>query len=261
MHSGKLLYTLFKEKIVATAQKAGEKLSNLENPNVGSPLIKLQRPTLLVRVDTRSHIDFHRLNGLVARNTEEEIMSIRFSDVEAYQKYNTNKFAWGACRNMTELEFFLDNNKDHTEGAWIHMFYGDATCLSTLKIDTGISPDGLDSESEQLVLKDLPFKHWLASTCPQYRSKFLDGGMVPNAMVEFNKDLPRTLRRQDLATERNTLRWLLMNNSEEIFSDLCQHLYTGMSSEGLDRRFEHDTAIVDAIEYFLRMSHSTEPKM
>lgn len=260
MYSGKF-YTIFKQTVVDKTQRIGKGLSNLSNPKVGAPLINLQQPKLLVRVDGRSPIDFQQQGGLVARNTLEQILSIRFSDVERYQKFNENPFAWGACSTITELEAFLAANKTHTNNSWIHMFYGEATCLGTLKVDTGISSDGLDHEREQLVLKNLPFERWLASTCPQYRTKFLDGGSVPNAMVDFNKNLPKILRKENMATERNILNWLLVNQCEEVFADLCQHLYTDSTPASLTRRFEDDITLINAIEYFTKTSESQQFKM
>lgn len=260
MYTGKLV-KFFKQKVTEKAQQMGKSLGNLSDPKVGSHIINLQHPKLLVRVDGRSHTDFHQQGGLLARNTLEQILSIRFSDVERYQKYNEKPFAWGACSTITELDQFLEDNKGHTKESWIHMFYGNATCLGSLKVHTGIDSDGFDKEREQLVIEDLPFSRWLASTCPEYRDKFQDGRLVPNAMVDFNKDLPKTLRKQDMATERNIMHWLLVNRCEETFADICQHLYANVTPVALARRFEGDATIVDAIEYFTSASSPAQPRL
>lgn len=260
MYTGKFLAQLtkhFMEKSVAIGTKVG----NLGNPKVGQPLIKLQKPKLLLRVDGRSLTEFHQQGGLTARRAIDEVLDIRFIDVEQYQKYNKNPFAWGACTTFTPLEKFIQQNKSHTQNSWIHMFYGNASCLGSLKIETGIESDGYDTEHEQLVLEHLPFNQWLASTCPAYRTKFLDGKLVPNAMAEFNKSLPKSLRKSDLATEENILNWLLLNNSEEVFAELCNNLYTGVPTQTLAMRFGGDKRIVEAIEYFQKLSGAQGHKL
>ncbi|RUR20694.1 hypothetical protein ELY21_01015 [Legionella sp. km535] len=253
MYSAKWFFHV-KQKVKDKTHEIGNTLNNLGNPRVGRPLVKLQQPKLLFRVDGRSHAMLHNQGGLIARATKDELMALRFSDVEQYQKFNENPFGWGACSSLKHLEQFIKDNRTHTIQSWIHIFYGSATCLGMLKIDTGIEADSLDIEHEQLVLEHQPLEQWLASTCPTYQSKFLDGRMVPNLMVEFNEDLPKTMRKTDFISERNILNWLLVNGSEETFAAFCQHLYTDMSSERLASRVEGDERIIGAVEYSLKMN-------
>ena len=253
MYSGKF-FAHMKQKLKVKSNELGNTLQNLGNPKVGSPLVNLQQPKLLFRVDGRSHDILHKQGGLLARSTHDELMSLRFSDVENYQKYNDKPFGWGACSSLRHLEQFMEDNKSHTAQSWIHVFFGPATCLGLLKVHTGIEADVLDKEHEQLVLSDLSLNQWLASTCPTFQTKFLDGRMVPNVMVEFNKDLPKSMRKTDFATERNILSWLLINGSEETFAAFSKHLYTGLSTERLAHRVDGDKKIIDAIGHFLGMT-------
>lgn len=260
MYSGKF-FTSLKQQATKKFLQAAEVLHNLEDPEVGAHLVNLQRPQLLVRVDGRCHINFQQQDGLIVRNHPDRIVSLRQTDVEQYQISNKNPFAWGACPTMAQLEYFLVRNEVQTAKSWIHAFYGNATCLSTLKEQANIPPNGFDKECELLVIQHISFNQWLASIDPQYRDKLLDGSSVPNAIADLNENLPRTLRKEDLDTEENMLGWLLINNSEEAFAALSRHLYTGVSSEVVSRRCNGNTWLVDAIEHTLSENNTSQFRM
>ncbi|WP_454781597.1 hypothetical protein [Legionella sp. WA2022007384] len=220
---------------------------SIGDPVVGNKIIELQRSSLLVRVDGRSLEQLFQQNGLLPRVSGMKLETLRFSHVERYQKYNEEPFAWGACSSLHDLMRFIKNNSSHTQDAWIHKFYGRATSLMVLKWETGIESEGHDDEKEELVVEHVPFAQFIASTCPKYREKFLSGGLVPNAMFEYNNSLPKSMRKSDLLTEGDVLSWLLINNCEEAFTTICQTSYSNLSQQTLKRRFEGDQKILDAI--------------
>ncbi|QMT61816.1 hypothetical protein [Legionella sp. PC997] len=223
------------------------KFFNVRNPVVGPKIVGLQCPSLLIRVDGRSLEKLFQQNGLVPRVSECALQSIRYSDVEDYQKFNEQPFAWGACSSLKDLIRFIEKNSSHTQNAWIHKFYGRATSLSILKMEVGMESDGHDDEKEQLVVEPVPFEQFIASTCPKFRDKFLSGALVPNAMHEYNGSLPKSMRASDLLNEGTVLTWLMINNCEETFTTICQNTYGSLSKEALERRFDGDKKIVDAI--------------
>ncbi|WP_454784762.1 hypothetical protein [Legionella sp. WA2024007413] len=229
------------------AKYSPKKFFNVSDPVVGHKIVGLQRSTLLLRVDGRSLEKLFQQNGLVPRVPNYALQTIRFSDVERYQKFNEGPFAWGACSSLKDLIRFMEKNSSHTENAWIHKFYGKATSLSILKLETGIESEGHDDEKEQLVVEHVPFEQFIASTCPKFREKFLSGGLVPNAMFEYNSSLPKSMRASDLLNEGTVLTWLMINNCEETFTTICQNTYGSLSKEALERRFDGDKKIVDAI--------------
>ena len=222
--------------------------AEMSNPSVGHNILKLQIPSLLIRVDGRGLEYLHKQDGLLPRVSIDHVKSIRFSHVEQYQKYNEEPFAWGACASLKDLLVFIKQNESHAKKAWIHKFYGKGTSLLHLKYDTGIESEGHDNEKEVLVVTHVPFKQFIASTCPKYREKFLEGGMVPNAMAEYNSDLPKVMRMSDLYTEQDVLAWLLVNKSEQTFIELCKDLYSDVPKEALKMRFDGNIKLVDTID-------------
>lgn len=217
------------------------------DPVVGHHIIKLQRQSLLIRADARDLEVLKHQDGFTPRISAEHLKAIRFSNVERYQKFNEDPFAWGACGSLQDLMYFLQSNKSHTDRSWIHKFYGKATPLILLKLEAGIDSEGYDKEKEKMVIEHIPFSQFIASTCPKYREKFLSGGLVPNAMHEYNSDLPKTMRQEDLHSESSVLTWLMINNSEKTFTEICQTLFGNVGQENLQYRFKDDPKLIDAI--------------
>lgn len=236
-----------KEKVY----KVGKHVVNICDPKVGPAVWRLQSSKLLIRVDGRSLKDLYTSGGFKARVSKQNVLDLRHTDIEQYQRYNINPFGYGACTSFPHLQKFISGNKSHTDTAWIHTFYGEATSLNLLKLDQGLELAPEDHEEEHMVVKDVPFEQILASTCPAYREKFLDGKLVPNAMRDFNDLLPKSMRHSDLNSDAHILTWLLANNAEEIFAGVCQTLYPGKSEDMLMRMFDGDKRLVSAVQYFL----------
>lgn len=234
----------------------GKFFSDLSNPVVGKKILQLQKTSILVRVDGRSLEVFSKQDGLIPRVELNHVVNVRHTRVERYQKFNEDPFGWGACTSLKDLKVFIEQNKSHTQNAWIHKFYGKATSLAHLKLETGMETEGHDDEKEEIIVEHVPFKHFLASTCPKYRDKFLQGGLVPNAMALYNPDLPKSMRINDLFTEADVLSWLLINNSEKTFEELCRTIYTDVSKETLTIRFDGNGKLIDAIDSVLATAKS-----
>lgn len=226
----------------------GKTLFELGDPLVGKKIIKLQQKSLLIRADGRGLGLLHQQNGLLPRIPEKQLEGVRQSQVERYQKFNDAPFAWGACSSLQDLLVFLKHNKSHAENCWIHKFYGKATPLIVLKYEVGIESEGLDKENETMIVEHIPFKQFIASTCPKFRDKFMNGGLVPNAMHDYNPYLPKSMRISDLLTEKSILTWLMINNSEQAFKEICLSLFQNMTSEALALRFPQEPDLLSAIQ-------------
>lgn len=233
----------------------GKGLFEMADPLVGNQILKLQKNSLLARVDGRGLDVLYQQNGIMPRISESQLQTIRHSNVERYQKYNEQPFAWGACNSIQDLLTFITQNKSHTEKSWIHKFYGKSTPLLMLKYATGIEAEGLDQEKEEIIVQHVPFSQFIASTCPKYRERFLNGGMVPNAMYEYNHDLPKSMCIANLLTEQGVLTWLLINKAERAFTDVCKAIYAEMTQEMLAERFRNPQ-LVDAISNALKLDHT-----
>ena len=84
-------------------QQLGQHISNLSDPIVGHTMIRLQKPSLLIRVDGRSLNELQKLNGFHPRTDIEQVKYVRSSQVQDYQDHNINPFAWGACSSLKDL--------------------------------------------------------------------------------------------------------------------------------------------------------------
>ncbi|ANH11556.1 TPA: hypothetical protein ACIZB4_000567 [Legionella pneumophila] len=232
-------------------------VSNLSNPLVGSKIKELQTKKILVRADGRSLDHLYKLGGLPQRVESEDLEKVRITDVEKYQKFNVNPFGWGACASAEDLRKFLENYSELTKQAWVHKFYGSSTSLLTLKSEVGISCGDHDEEKEELIVDSVSFEQIIASTCPKYREKYLDGGLVPNAMKDFKPKVPHTMRLGDFSSEKSTLEWLLINDCEEEFAKLCKEIYGDTPLKILLMRFEGDKYLADAVTYYVKESSSS----
>jgi hypothetical protein len=239
--------------------KAMNKLFDLSDPFVGDQIIKLQRPTLLIRVHGSRPINtlFDR-DGFHPRIPTAAIPSVRYSRVEQYQKYNEDPFAWGACATAKDLRVFMDVNKGHTDTKWIYKFYGHSTSLLSLKLNAGIEVHGHDNELEEIFINHIPFSQFIAATCPKYRDKFLAGDLVPNEMHAYNQSLPKQLCFSDLESEDAVLKWLLNNDSKETFAKVSTYLYGNVCQNSLDRRLG-DSSLADSVRSVLDTGSSLKP--
>ncbi|APF01917.1 TPA: Dot/Icm T4SS effector Ceg3 [Legionella pneumophila] len=232
-------------------------ISNLGDPLVGFKIKELQTKKILVRADGRSLDHLHKLGGLPQRVESEKLEKVRVTDVERYQKFNLNPFGWGACASTEDLRKFLETYPELTKQAWVHKFYGSSTSLLTLKSEVGIGCGEHDGEKEELVVDSVSFEQIIASTCPKYREKYLDGGVVPNAMKDFNPKVPETMKLGDFSSEKSTLEWLLINDCEEEFAKLCKEVYGDTPLKILLMRFEGDKYLADAVTYYAKESSSS----
>lgn len=230
----------------------------MSDPVVGNEIIKLQKASLLVRVDGRALDFFHQQNGLPPRVPISQLLHVRHSTVCEYQRFNKDPFGWGACTSLKNLMVFMDKNKSQAQDSWIHKFYGKSTSLMMLKYKTGIESEGHDNEHEELIVEHIPFSQFIASTCPKYREKFMSGGLVPNVMHDYNPDLPKSMRISDLLTEKDVLTWLLINNAEQTFVELCKTVYADMPEEMLGRFFLQDQKILSAINSVLKTTSALQ---
>lgn len=242
----------FQQRAREQVRAVGERLRDWNNPKVGGAIVKLQAPKLLTRVDGRSVHELHSSGGLLSRIEQEALAEIRLAQVHEYQKHNVNPFGWGACTSLRDLQKFMTDNRSHSDVAWVHVMLGHATSLGLLKVETGMEPEDHDDENEHLIVSTVPFQQWLAATCPKYRDKFLDGGLVPNVAAELDPTLPKSMRMSDFYSEKDAVRWLLTHNADEAFAKLCTHLYEGRSEASLKLSLEDDHDVFSAVQYFLQ---------
>ncbi|MFA6302646.1 MAG: hypothetical protein WC627_05885 [Legionella sp.] len=235
--------------------------AKIGNPTVGPTLIKLQRPTILSRVDSRTLNELQNSDGFNLRVSESHLRSVTTNCIENYQKYSVKPFGWGACTSVSDAQKFIMGNQQHTDKSWIHIFHGHAVSLSELKIHTGIEGDGFDGENESIVIKHVPFQNIIASTNPVSRDKFFSGMLVVNAMNEFNPKLPKVMKISDLESDGTILRWLMSHDSEEIFAVVCKELFKDYTKEQLTIRFKGEQSLINAIEYSLEASEGTAIKL
>ncbi|KTD42892.1 hypothetical protein [Legionella parisiensis] len=228
------------------------------NPAVGNEIIKLQKTSILVRLDGRAPSIFHQQGGILPRIPRSELLNVRHSTVCEYQRFNKDPFGWGACASLKDLMVFIDKNKSQAQYSWIHKFYGKSTSLMMLKYKTGIESEGHDNENEEIIVEHIPFSQFIASTCPKYREKFMSGGLVPNFMHDYNADLPKTMRISDLLTEKDVLTWLMINNAEKTFVELCKTVYADMPEEKLGRLFLRDQTILSEVRRALESTSALQ---
>ncbi|HHF7367727.1 TPA: hypothetical protein ACPSKY_002868 [Legionella bozemanae] len=236
----------------------GRRFLEMSDPVIGNEIIKLQKTSLLVRVDGRAPDIFHQQGGILPRVPKTQLLNVRHSTVCEYQRFNKDPFGWGACTSLKDLMVFIDKNKSQAQNAWIHKFYGKSTSLMMLKYKTGIESEGHDNENEELIVEHIPFSQFIASTCPKYREKFMSGGLVPNVMHDYNPELPKSMRMSDLLTEKDVLTWLLINNAEQTFVALCKTVYADMPKDMLERFFQHEPQILSAISRALETTSALQ---
>ncbi|WP_131778434.1 hypothetical protein [Legionella bozemanae] len=236
----------------------GRRFLEMGDPVIGNEIIKLQKTSLLVRVDGRAPDIFHQQGGILPRVPKTQLLNVRHSTVCEYQRFNKDPFGWGACTSLKDLMVFIDKNKSQAQNAWIHKFYGKSTSLMMLKYKTGIESEGHDNENEELIVEHIPFSQFIASTCPKYREKFMSGGLVPNVMHDYNPELPKSMRMSDLLTEKDVLTWLLINNAEQTFVALCKTVYADMPKDMLERFFQHEPQILSAISRALEATSALQ---
>lgn len=222
-------------------------LKNFNDPIIGKKIIELQRPTFLIRADGRSLTELKKLDGFQPRVHPNRIENARHSCIQRYQQYNEDPFAYGACQSIKDLTVFISENSSHVNNAWIHKFYGLSTSLGYLKVETGIEIEAHDRENEEIFIEHIPFKQFIASTSPEYRQKFLDNKLVPNAMKAFRDELPKEMKMEDLFTEETVLLWLLRNDCEVVFSEICEALYANAPKNELQFRLNNNVSLIDTV--------------
>lgn len=255
--SGACRFFASESPINSAWKKCSSFLANLSNPVVGDRLMKLQRPGLYYRIDGRSFRELYEQGGLPQRVATEMLMILRATEIEQYQKYNNNPFAWGSCSSLKDLHDFMQGNLSQSARSSVHVFRGSASSLNAFKIDANIESQGLDSEREHLVLTSVSPDQFIASTSPKYRNKFMANELVPNAVYEINKDVPKSMRQSDIASAESTLAWLMTHNCEDEFRRLSLQ-YVNLSQETLTKRFQDsDTALLRAVQAVIESQYTS----
>lgn len=234
-------------KILKSRLNFFKSISEICNPRIGDKILKLQKPSLLIRIDGRSPDSLHIQDGFQPRVSGERLKSVTASDVEDYQKFNANPFGWGACQSLKEIMTFMQKNKSQTDQGWLYKFFGKATPLLILKQEVGADSHGHDDEKEVIITEHIPLKNFIASIAPEDREMFMDGREIPNAMYSYNSSLPESLSKQDLLTQQDILAWLLRHDAEESFTDLCQTVFSDMPQDILEYLFQENPGVVSAI--------------
>lgn len=224
-------------------------LSHFANPVVGTQVISMQRASLLARVHGERVEILAEKDGFLPRISPQELARISVERIQKYQEFNEAPFGYGACESMEQLAQFMADCKTHADSGSVYTFYGKSVSMGELKIELGLEASRYDKESEQIIMQHIPFKQFLAATCPKYREKLMGGLLVPNAMHEYNKELPKMMRMSDLQSEKNVLQWLLINDAEQAFNDFARYVYGNATEESLQRRFnsKEDQALLEAI--------------
>jgi hypothetical protein len=226
-----------------------ERLTTLADPIYGKQLINMQKKQLLMRSDGRSTDRFIKDQGLLARQPIEALERLRLSQIEQYQDYNMDPFGYGACPTIDSLREFEQGNRSQTKPRSMYIMFGNAVNLMEFKIEMGLEPSPRDYEKERIVLETIPIDHFLAAIPPEFKDKFWNSLQIPNVLSQLQPhlELPAQLKLDDLSSERNILRWLLLNNSEKLFKHLCDDLFKHHSEDALKMRLNDDTYLISAI--------------
>lgn len=235
------------------ASKVAKKAGELVDPCISDTLFKIQRAQVLTRADGRTIRQLVEQGGLLQRVSYEDLLTVSHWRVEQYQQFNAAPFGYGACTSMEDLLPFINGNSQ-TNDATIYKFYGRAVSLSELKLRAGMETHGHDDECEYIVTETIPLEQFLGATCPKYRDKLLLDLEVPNLMHEFNPQLPKTMRMSDFNSPGKVLSWLLMNESEKVFEEVCTYMYADLPEEVMERQLQGNSAVMERVRLILSRS-------
>lgn len=225
-----------------------DRLTALTDPVYGKDLLSMQKAQILMRSDGRGTDRFIRDQGLLAREPIEVLERLRLSQIEQYQNYNIDPFGYDVCASIETLREFDLAHRSQTKTQSVYVMFGSAVNLLDFKKEMGLEPNARDYEQGYIVLETIPLEHFLAAIPPDFKDKFWHSIQIPNVLSQLQPhlQLPKQLKLEDISSEKNILRWLLVNNSERLFKHICNEMFKHYSEDALKMHFD-DAYLVSAI--------------